>query len=167
MGKMIEIPADDVFRLLDTKTIAAALLERVSKSSPAGIPDIGQIWPGQGGVNVGLVRGRNAPSYYLIVHGDEIKDANHEKATDWAAGLEADGHRDFTLPFRYEQSILSGQVGDMFKPNAYWSCEGRRAESSGFAWYQGFGDGYQSYSRHDDLLFARAVRRLIIPSFSN
>lgn len=166
MGKMIEIPAVDVFRLLDTKTIAAALLERVSMSSPTGIPAIGHIWPGQGGVYAGMVRGRNAPDYHLIVHGDEISDANFTKATDWAVGLEGDDHKDFTLPFRYEQSVLFGNVPELFKPNAYWSCE-RHAEYSDCAWYQYFGNGGQISDHRDYELFARAVRRLTIQPFCN
>ena len=62
---------------LNVKVPVAAIVDELlsrfgakpSASVPAGnVPRIGEYWPGQGGVNAGLMRGVNGePDYYLIV----------------------------------------------------------------------------------------------------
>lgn len=66
MQKTVAIPVDQLLGGLDAKTLAAALLERlignnIEQPAPhtGEIPMIGQRWPGQGGVNGGLVRGHH------------------------------------------------------------------------------------------------------------
>ena len=53
------------------------------------IPAIGAQWPGQGGVNAGLMRGENGkPDYYLIISSDESGTAS----LAWGSyGIEIDG----------------------------------------------------------------------------
>jgi hypothetical protein len=50
---------------------------------------------------------------------------------------------------------------EAFEPAWYWSST-QHASGSGCAWDQGFGDGGQDFTRKNDELRARAVRRLAI-----
>lgn len=53
------------------------------------IPAIGQQWPGQGGVNAGLMRGENGkPDYHLII---STEDAGKSSLTWGSYGTEVDG----------------------------------------------------------------------------
>jgi hypothetical protein len=127
------------------------------------LPPIGTEW--QGGIYAGIVAGRDGqPDYHLIV-GPELSGKDGE--VDWgnanalAAEVNTGGHNDFTLPDRHEQSIMFGNVPQLFQKRWYWSRE-QRAGSSVYAWAQGFGNGDQNGIRKGDELRARAVRRLPI-----
>ena len=75
------------------------------------LPHLGAPFPGQGGLFAGLARGENGAPDYLLILGPEAEDElPWQPAMDWAAGLEIDGHHDFTLPTRAEQAILFGTV---------------------------------------------------------
>ncbi len=128
------------------------------------VPRIGERWRGQGGIYAGIMRGRDgAPDYHLLV-GDavaELKPIPWGKATAAVAELEGDGHKNYTLPFRREQSLLFANVPELFEAEWYWSCE-QHAAFSGYAWMQSFGYGLQSFSLKSYDYRARAVRRLVI-----
>jgi hypothetical protein len=52
-------------------------------------------------------------------------------------------------------------VPELFKERAYWSGT-QHASNSGYAWYQGFGNGGQGSAFKGTKLRARVVRRLPI-----
>lgn len=123
------------------------------------LPRLGAPWIGQGGLFTGLVRGRNGEPDYLLILGPEHDDElGWQAAMDWAAGLEIEGHQDFSLPTRAEQAVLFGNAREEFKRDGYWSCE----QDAGYAWVQGFYYSNQTNSRKGIGWRARAVRRLII-----
>lgn len=91
------------------------------------------------------------PSHHLILLPGEGQDLQWSAAVEWAE--KAGG----ALPSRQEQALLYANLKDQFKPEWYWSGEQHDAS---FAWFQRFGTGYQYGSRKDNVLRARAVRRL-------
>lgn len=124
-------------------------------------PRIGAEWPGQGGIYAGIMRGRDGgPDYHLIV-GPALGTLTWEKSKAAAADVEVDGHKDFTLPFRKEQSLQFANVSELFERDWHWSGESHASDSV-FAWFQYFDDGSQDYGYVYDELCARAVRRLPI-----
>ncbi len=126
------------------------------------LPRLATDWPGQGGLFAGLVRGRDgAPDYLLILGPERESELPWQEAMDWAAGIEVDGHKDFTLPTRAEQAVLFGNTRDQFEREGYWSCE-QHAEYADYAWMQYFNFGYQVNYPKGNEWRARAVRRLII-----
>jgi hypothetical protein len=136
---------------------------QVATSALPAIPNIGQPWPGQGGINAGLRRGLDGgPDYFLIVHPDARAAGKWDDAVAWAKGLEADGHRDFALPLRADQSLMFSNVPELFEKEWYWSGE-QDASDPASAWCQSFSYGGQSrdWKKHD-ITRARAVRRLVI-----
>ena len=157
-GIIITIPDAEIVRMA---------LERISETKAivlSGIvaPQIGQVWEGQGGVYAGIARGRDlAPDYYLIVGPEFDGQTDWAAAGKWAAGVSADGHADFALPFRKEQALCFANVPELFKQEYYWSCE-QHASFSGSAWSQYFDSGYQGYWLKGLHIRARAVRRLAI-----
>lgn len=153
------------------------------------IPNIGQPWPEQGGVNAGLMRGVNGkPDYFLIIATDDsgknsdvtwggygtetegancefdglentttlLKSENEHPAASWAAGVVIDGHNDFYLPARREQSLMYANCPELFEEAWHWSSTQYSAHSAGL---QRFGDGRQDFDLKDDSLAARSVRR--------
>jgi hypothetical protein len=126
------------------------------------LPHLGTDWPGQGGQFAGLVRGeKGMPDYLLILGPEYAGELSWQPANDWAAGLEIDGHKDFTLPTRPEQSLLFSTVGDQFQREWYWS-NSQRAAFPVCAWLQLFGNGNQNVNHKSNLNRARAVRRIKI-----
>ena len=75
---------------------------------------------------------------------------NWDDAKAWAAKIGGE------LPTRQEQSLLFANLKNEFLERYHWSCE---AYSSGSAWCQSFGDGYQDNNNRNNELCARAVRR--------
>jgi len=125
------------------------------------IPPIGEIWPGQGGIYAGIMRGRDGkPDYHLIV-GPAIAASTWDMTKVLATAIEIDGHKDFSLPFRAEQALQFANVSELFEKEWYWSCE-QHAANSVRAWMQLFSDGNQHYDHKSDGYRARAVRRSII-----
>ena len=120
---MISSPDEAVVLKLATLAIGVAAAPVASS-----IPAIGAYWPGQGGVNAGLMRGEDGqPDYWLIVpdvkapkfawggYDTESEGCNSRRdglantialvnddiehmAAQWCAGLDIDGHSDLYLP---------------------------------------------------------------------
>lgn len=125
-------------------------------------PKIGELLDYEGGIYAGVVRGDpGQPDYRLIVCATDGPKGPWKEAGTWAAGLEADGHKDFTLPKRKEQAVMFGNVPELFEKNWYWSSE-QYAGYDDYAWVQGFLYGYQLTTHKDDHCRARAVRRVPI-----
>ncbi len=143
-------------------TTAAATHNTILHLTIANLPRIGSAWPDQGGIFAGLVRGQEGAADYLLILGPEREsELGWQAAIDWAAGLDIDGHRDFSLPTRAEQAVLFGNLRDQFESDWYWSCE-QLAASADYAWRQLFGSGGQLYWLKGYDHRARAVRRLTI-----
>lgn len=174
-GNVLTVALSDDQMVLFARATVQAMLDNIMHGSapqPAApsfeqctaIPMIGQPWPGQGGIYAGMVRGDDGlPDYHLILAEHEPEDRMAWQASmDYAGTVEADGHKDFTLPKRKEQAILFGNLKERFKEVWYWSCE-PHASSSDSAWNQNFYDGNQDNALKDNYhLRARAVRRLVI-----
>ena len=104
----------------------------------------------------GIVLGHNdEPSYHLILLPGDVESVTHDAALKWAEEVSGE------LPNRREQALLYANLKSEFAAVWYWSSVLHESDPD-YAWYQYFGDGYQSnllrvYERR-----ARAVRRLII-----
>jgi hypothetical protein len=85
-----------------------------------------------------------------------LKSENEHPAAEWAAGVIIEGHNDFYLPARRENSVAYGNCPELFDNEWYWSSTQYSARS---AWVQHFGDGGQGIDGKDYSLAARAVRR--------
>ena len=110
----------------------------------------------QGEHYAGLIVGTDGePSYHLVLLQGEAESINWADAKAWAAGQGGE------LPTRREQSLLFANLKDQFKSNYYWSSQAHESESA-WAWYQGFGSGFQLDDPKSSALRARAVRRLPI-----
>ena len=155
---------------------------------PHTVPELGAYWPGQGGLNGGLVTARGeVPAHYLII---AAKDAgSHEwggrgresqasskfdgfantvtlllesdhPAAKAAADYSADGHDNFYLPAAAELYHCWLNVPELFaKDTWYWSSSQRSANNA-FDMY--FDDGIQTSGGKDCELRVRPVRRLFI-----
>jgi len=140
------------------RTTAKAAAQKVA--AIAGVPAIGAPW--QGGIYAGVARGINgANDHHLIVAETDKASVTWKDAKAWAASLEVDGHRDFSLPTRKEQALLFANAADLFQPAWYWSNE-QHASDASYAWLQFFDYGFQYCIRQSGDYRARAVRRLII-----
>lgn len=139
------------------------ILPPITKWELGDLPRIGEEWLGMGGRFAGIVRGQNgAPDYLLILCHESTKDElNWQQAMGWAAGIQIEGHKDYTLPTREDWAVLFGNAHEHIEEDGYWSST-QRAEDADCAWVQVFGNGYQDGDRKDFEWRARAVRRLII-----
>ena len=170
-GNVLTVALSDAQMVLFARATVQAMLDNIMRGgipvpqpeAPANVPPkIGEVWPGQGGIYAGTVRGDDGqPDYHLILAGLERTDINWTDAMAWAKDLDADGHNDFTLPKRREQAILFGNVKDRFAEAWHWSVE-QYASGSGGAWDQDFSSGYQNGALKGNFNRARAVRRLVI-----
>jgi len=186
----IKVPASVVAQSL----LAGVLTQLQPAPAPApspsahSIPPIGEYWPGQGGINGGLVADQDGvPAHYLIFATDDLgkhKWGGYEKesaatskrdglantkallldsghpAAEAAAKYSVDCHQDFYLPAASE--LYQGWLnvpGIFAKDRWYWSSSQR---SAFYAFFMGFGDGHQITSVKDDELSVRPVRRLFI-----
>lgn len=128
--------------------------------STISIPPLGTRLEGDGGTFEALMKGEaGQPDYLLILHDEHRDDAEWKQQMDWAAGLEADGHKDFTLPNRRELNALRANAKDKFDDDWYWSCE---PDGSDYAWCQTFGNGFQCTNHQYRYYRACAVRRVPI-----
>ncbi|AOJ99896.1 DUF1566 domain-containing protein [Burkholderia vietnamiensis] len=96
-------------------------------------------------------------------HGDVVHTVllpgQNDRAT-WQAQMEWAKSRGGDLPTRTELVIAYEQHRDQFEQAAYWSnTPDTDPGYSGWAWYQPFLNGGQSYGRQSSKLRARAVRR--------
>lgn len=125
-------------------------------------PQIGQYWPGQGGIYAGLCRGYSGrPDYHLILAlAGPGKLLSWDDAMAWASTVEADGHTDFAMPTRFESALLYATLRDQCDTDTWhWMGSPLSAES---AWIQHFYDGTQSKDGKRYRMRARAVRRFPI-----
>ena len=98
----------------------------------------------------GIVSADGTTTHIILLPGDI--EANLNAAMAWAKEQGGD------LPTRVEQALMFATAKDEFKSRAYWSNQ----SESGWAWYQTFHYGDQSYGHKGHELRARAVRRLVI-----
>lgn len=108
----------------------------------------------------GLIVGKDGePSHHLVLLPGELEKATWESAKEWAD--KQGGEFAASLPNRREQALLYANLKEHFADAWYWSCE-PYASDAGYAWFQDFGNGNQSYGHQGNQLRARAVRRLIL-----
>ena len=114
------------------------------------VPDLAE-----GETYVGIIGNADStPNHIILLPGDN-DGADWKTQMDWAKSIGGE------LPTRVEQALLYANCKPLFKDAAYWSSEQHSSES-GWAWYQYFNYGDQSYTRKGHELRARAVRRLPI-----
>lgn len=155
---------------------------------PTDIPAIGQPWPGQGGINGGLVAARgDVPEHYLIIAAEDagihewgrrgetsgatsktdglansatlLEEGSHPAASA-ASKYTPDNHNDFYLPAAAE--LYQGWVNcpEVFDQDCYYWSSSQRSAYHAFNMY--FGDGTQVITGKGRELRVRPVRRLFI-----
>ena len=158
---------------------------QASEQAQVTIPEIGAVWPGQGGIYAGFIPARNGAEGYHLILGDELGRfewgqygdespatslidgrantlALIESGGEYPAAIaahkhEADGHTDFYLAAAAElYEIWLNLNGKL--AGWVWSSSQRSAD---FAFYMYFGDGYQGSGAKDYELRVRPVRRFI------
>jgi hypothetical protein len=154
-----------------TELLLKSLSEKIASSdifitsssgqAPDAMPPIGAYWEGQGGIFAGIMRGRDGGKDYFLIKGPNIDGTDWKNMLDSAASIEVDGHRDFRLPYRAEQSLLYANLREHFEKKWYWSCEQHPGDSA-CAYAQGFEDGYQYYVVKDDECLGCAIRMIPI-----
>jgi hypothetical protein len=85
-----------------------------------------------------------------------LKAETEHPAASWAAGVMIEGHNDFYLPARREQSLMYANCPELFDNSWHWSST---QSSALHAWLQYFAGGHQYVDYKDISLAARAVRR--------
>ena len=124
-------------------------------------PNIGQHWPGQGGIYAGIARGFNGqPDGHIVLLDDKPEEElNWKDAMAWAANL-GDGAR---LPERFEALLIGANINDKISPQGYyWSASEYSTSVSWLQyWYSGY-PGYQANGAKTSAYYVRAVRRLIL-----
>ncbi|MGJ7500111.1 DUF1566 domain-containing protein [Variovorax sp. ZT5P49] len=93
------------------------------------------------------------PSHHLVLLPGEFEDVSWDAAKSAAEKVGGE------LPSRREQSLLFANLKSEFKAAWYWSSE---QASSGDAWRQHFGYGYQDDYYEEFEGRARLVRRLVL-----
>jgi hypothetical protein len=152
-GAAVSIPAATLADLWIQRLRSAEVLPAQT------FPNIGEVWPDQGGIYAGIVRGDSGqPDYHLVVATEDFGECKWQAAMDRAKGILGG---EYTLPKRKEQAVLFGNVPELFEKAWYWSCE-QLESNADYAWCQGFVYGYQLSTRKGGKLRARAVRRLTI-----
>ena len=152
---------------------------------PAAAPEIGQPWPGQGGINGGFVPAMGeVPAHYLIFADSDVGEhewggrnteskatSRHDgkantdiliaegghPAAEAARAYRADSHADFDLPAASQ--LYQAWVHGLITEGAYWSSSQRSADT---AFGMTFDGGYQYGCAKDDELRVRPVRRFFI-----
>ncbi|MGF6669159.1 DUF1566 domain-containing protein [Pseudomonas monsensis] len=183
---MISSPDESVVLKLASLAISAA-----PKVSESAIPAIGEVWPGEGGVNGGLFQGNGKP-YYLIVptgadaqaevewggYREELDGAEsaHDglsntadlvetdtayPAAQFCSSFERDGHNDFYLMSRREASFLEITLGDKDVFSKDWHWTSTQYSAYN-AFNVAFGDGWLYGSGKSSERLVRPVRRRFI-----
>ena len=149
-GADVSIPEAEIERLW-----LAGVREPAASTTVPGLPEIGSLW--NGGVYAGIVRGdAGQRDYHLIASDTEGKGLSWENARSWASNLTPYAGRSWRLPMRRDQSIMYGNLPELFAQEWYWSSE-KYAPEEGYAWAQDFGNGRQCNCRHLGEFRARAV----------
>ena len=123
-------------------------------------PRIGAMWPEQGGIYAGILRGENHEPDYHLIHAEqehEIVKANWKAAVE-SAKTALNGFADWSLPNRREARLLAINSPDNFdKDDWHWTSR-QDADNPVYAWLQDFEDYlHKSYECR-----ARSVRRISI-----
>lgn len=171
--------------------LASLAISVTPASAASDIPAIGEIWPGEGGVNGGLFPGDGKP-YYLIVptgadaegefewggYGNELNGAKSAwdgrantddliaadesyPAAQFCAAFEREGHKDFHLMSRREASFLEITLGDKDVFSKRYHWTSSQF-SAYDAYTMDFVDGWlYGYGNYDERV-ARPVRRRFI-----
>lgn len=200
--EMITLNIGDASIKLPAATVAqvalATIIGQIAPAAPipspkqvaqSEAPAIGRPWPGQGGINGGLVAARgDVPEHYLIIAAKDVgshawggyreeskatSKADGKANTEWlcneetehpaanaCAEYQADGHHDFYLPAAAE--LYQGWVNcpEVFSQDCYYWSSSQR--SANVAFFLHFGGGGQNYSVKSVELRVRPVRRLFI-----
>ncbi|WP_136474516.1 DUF1566 domain-containing protein [Pseudomonas sp. DG56-2] len=186
----IKMPSSHLAKVAIASVFAQVLppAASVQPIAQTDIPAIGKPWPGQGGINGGLVAARgDVPEHYLII---AIEDAgSHEwgrrgeasgatsktdglansavlleegshPAAKAASNYTADNHNDFYLPAAAE--LYRGWVNcpEVFAQDCYYWSSSQRSAYYAFGLY--FDGGLQDSRVKDLELRVRPVRRLFI-----
>jgi hypothetical protein len=159
-----------------------------------GTPILGEYWPGQGGILVATVPAMlGMPARHLIAHTDEtslewggynrettgagshvdgsantealIADDSEHPAAVWCAGHEADGHKDFFLPSRFDMLmayLALAQLGTKgpFNPEGWYWTSTQASRSYGFVQAFAYGDSY--WDGKDNEFRVRAFRQVLL-----
>src|SRR5450830_1386076 len=104
----------------------------------------------EGEVYLGAIINPDGSGEHSILLPGDKDDGNWQDAMDWAKELGGD------LPNRVEQALMFDKSRDQFQKNWYWSNTTHEREA-GWAWYQVFYGGGQSYYGKSSELRARAV----------
>lgn len=186
----IKMPASSLAKLALASTFALVLppAANVQRITAHSVPALGAEWPGQGGLNGGLVAARgDVPAHYLIVAKADIGDhewggrgkesgatsktdglANSEAlqsegghpAIEAVAAYTAEGHTDFYLPACAELYHCWVNVQELFAKDCYyWSSSQRSAYDAFYVYFDG---GVQLDCDKDHELRVRPVRRFFI-----
>ncbi len=143
----VTLPLAAVLRITGEAPVAAA----PASTAPSKLPAIGSEY--EGGIYAGISLDGERPVALVLLPGDE--------SLTWNAALEWAEKQGGALPSRIDQLVLFKNVKSEFKEAWYWSGE-QYAGDSGYAWYQYFSYGNQSYVHKGSHGRARAVRRLPI-----
>ena len=141
--------------------VGSALTDWIAgvSAKPASLtpPPIGQVWPGQGGIYIGVSRGdEDQPDAHLIMHADYGQNLSWEDALAWAARQTADGHTGFRAPTRFESALIYANARDQVDTDK-WHWTGTQY-SADDAFYQYFYYGAQYDLDKKALGCVRAVR---------
>jgi hypothetical protein len=190
-GVKIKGTSERMVQLLMAGMLAQVLppAANVQPITACSVPALGEYWPGQGGINGGLVAEHGGiPAHYLIIAKDDIGDfewggrgkesvatsktdgrantailygnSENHPAAKACADYQAEGHSDFYLPACAELYHCWVNVPELFaKDTWYWSSSQR---SAGHAFLMNVGDGDQGDSDKGLELRVRPVRRFFI-----
>ena len=183
----IKMPASSLAKLAMASVFAQVLppAANVQPAMHAAAPEIGQSWPGQGGINAGYVAARgDVPAHYLIfgdkdlgefkwgryqeesaatskwdgkANTDALIAAGGHPAAEAARAHTADGHSDFDLPAAAQ--LHQAWAHDLIAKGAYWSSSQRSANGAFYVYFDG---GYPYYPGKHNELRVRPVRRFFI-----
>ena len=161
LGKLIATVSDDQIRPMVLAQLAGREFDGIIiPENVIVLPKFGEYWNGEGGVLTGLLPNRGDDSLYALITGPRIDDEarNYEDVKKKAEEIEVDGHKDFRLPYRAEQSLQMATIPELFKTDDwYWSLE-RPPANEFYADAQYFSDGRQDVFLTDDTCYGCAVR---------
>ncbi len=141
---------------------APAEPEASTTTSQTTPPNIGEYWPGQGGIYAGVARGLDGERDYHLILSTEAPEEEFEwqAALDRAKSVSADGHSDFTVPTRFESALLYANLQDQFNID-YWHWTSTQFSETS-AWFQDFYYGYQGDDSKVYERRCRFVRRSVL-----
>lgn len=157
---VVTIPAKSVIE----QCLAAAPAE-LTCAGP--IPRLGEYWPGQGGLNAGLILTEDRKRQYHLIVPPRTQVEHPSLAWDpakvHAAGVHLDGHADFSLMMRREARLAWVNVlGEFMEGEVYWTAE-QYGPSADYAWGQHSTYGHQDLWPKGTENRVLAVRRLFLP----